>query len=144
MPFSKFTLCTCFYILLTLAYLHDFERSDGWKYVGVHRSMSSWHVSFYFLIGLDKSRQTSIRKKWTTTLSLQDMFRSFIDHLRCKCSLHLQLKMIDRKCLVDSKLLSIIYEYYFLIPFKVRFPVQIKQTVFILIHQTAPSIISVQ
>ena len=28
----------------------------------------------------DKSRQTSIRKKWTTTLSLQDMFRSIIDH----------------------------------------------------------------
>ena len=32
-----------------------------------------------FTFGLDKSRQTSIRKKWTTTFSLQDMFPSIID-----------------------------------------------------------------
>ena len=37
---------------------------------------------FQFSNGLDKSRQTSIRKKWTTTLSLQNMFRSIIDHLQ--------------------------------------------------------------
>ena len=33
--------------------------------------------------GLDNSRQVTIFKKWTTTLSLkQDMFRSFNDHLQ--------------------------------------------------------------
>ena len=32
--------------------------------------------------GQDKSRQTRIRKKWTTTLSLQEKFRSIIDHLQ--------------------------------------------------------------
>ena len=34
-------------------------------------------------LGLDNSRQVTIFKKWTTTLSLkQDMFRSFNDHLQ--------------------------------------------------------------
>ena len=37
--------------------------------------------------GRDKSRQTTIRKKSTTTLSLQNMFRSIIDHR--------QLKVVD-------------------------------------------------
>ena len=34
----------------------------------------------FFLNGRDKSRQTTILKKSTTTLSLQNMFRSIIDH----------------------------------------------------------------
>ena len=37
--------------------------------------------------GRDKSRQTTIRKKSTTTLSLQNMFRSIIDDR--------QLKVVD-------------------------------------------------
>ena len=33
--------------------------------------------------GVDNSRQVTIFKKWTTTISLrQDMFRSFNDHLQ--------------------------------------------------------------
>ena len=35
------------------------------------------------LNGLDNSRQVTMFKKWTTTLSLkQDIFRSFNDHLQ--------------------------------------------------------------
>ena len=54
---------------------------------------SSRKIALNENMGWNKSRKSSIRKKWTTTLSLQDMFRSIIHHLQLqvfgKTSLHI-------------------------------------------------------
>ena len=59
---------------------HDFEESfdeDFWLQVKFHEA-SEESSPLTFTNFLDKSKQPDIRKKWKTTLSLQDMFRSII------------------------------------------------------------------
>ena len=68
-----------------------FTKSDGlkktllqffWQPLPIGFGLSETYTVFLFSNGWDKSRQTTILKKWTTTLSLQNMFRSIFDHLQ--------------------------------------------------------------
>ena len=50
-------------------------------------------ITILFINGRDKSRQTNILKKSTTTLSLQNMFRSINDHCQLQV-VHDELELL--------------------------------------------------